>query len=272
MLQSLSAIDGMNIRFPWKIRTKTFADFVRAMPGLLCDASLLVSIDHTSDIQPFLDSISSLALPRYIVYLLSNSARKDKLYKHLKHEVAMYKHSLQICTMLQNICFQSNAPMFDKLRIHNLQSNHSRSFRALLTVVESQNGHSEQQTTVSALQLLLHFEAQRSILQDLKLDFYQKQSVRQSKTCSLGNIDWSAIPLVLQPKWLMLNGWNKSEAESAKSIQWKQYQIESFYAILKSITKGVSNTEWLVYNFTNRETFVEHFREASEKPQNCRLW
>ncbi len=58
VVQNLYGIDGMDIRFPWKIRCNKFISFVQSIPGLIAQfndniSDYQISIDQRMNILPF---------------------------------------------------------------------------------------------------------------------------------------------------------------------------------------------------------------------------
>ena len=255
MLHNLSGIDGMNINLPWKIRDKTFNDFVHSVAGLIIDGDK-ISIDYRINIQPYLNTICQLPLTKIIGYLLSNNIRKNARYKYMKQDVKIYKKSFEITKLLQNIhfdmsCLQNDdtTSTWNRLFIQTLNASHSINMYSIFKQIQKINNHNNNKyQIVSALELLSHFQCQQKhILKDLDLSFYQKQ---QQDEASLNNIIWSEIPEIIQPKW-MINQSKKSIKNNEKAIKWKQQQIESFYEILKLyfLSKCDNNSSLTIVDF-----------------------
>ena len=237
IVDSLSGIDGMSVNFPWKIRhNNKFIDFVKSVPGLIVDFDdkdnvYRVCMDNEINVRPFFKAIEYLPLSESIGYLLSNDIRKNRKYKYMKRNVTIYKQSFVICKLLQYIHFDCNSleinAICNRFMIHNWSKSYSISLQTILRDIMTQNNN--EYNNISALELFSYLECDDKILPDLDVSFYANTT---KQTSGFHNINWSKIPEIIQPKWL-LNQSNKSAINIKKSIQWKQYQIETFYETLK---------------------------------------
>ncbi len=239
VVQNLYGIDGMDIRFPWKIRCNKFISFVQSIPGLIAQfndniSDYQISIDQRMNILPFFAAIQSLPLAPNISYFLSNHIRKNKKHKFMKQSVSIYKQSFEICKILQNIQFSlNNTNILSKLFLKNSQTSQSMTLLSILRQIQSQNTNNSN-INITALQIKLFLQSQKCGLNDLNLLFYQKKQNTKSKPQSLNNIKWNEIPEIIHPKWL-LNRSKKSVQNAMKSYEWKQFQIETIYQILHSL-------------------------------------
>ena len=232
IVESLSGIDGMDTRFPWKLRHKKFRNFVQSVPAININPDDEVRIDYTIKVPPYFNEIDRLSHIPNIGYLLSNAVRKrNTKNKSMKEKANIYKHSLQISKHLQFLYFQNDAEILSKLLIENLYPKYSMDLLSITK--EIQRGNHNHCQAVSALELLLYFESQGSVLNDLNLSFYRQQS-QNNKISSLNNINWDEVPIAIQPKWL-LDRSKKSTKNRQKATKWKVAQIETFYAILKQM-------------------------------------